>query len=838
MPTPDESPQPKLLSDDTAESLKAIARAQASQANTKLSLPEINKVAELIARMAPASDVPSIILKGMSRLPGRRLPPEAMQQDLNTLFKSMDQAVDGAVYGAFFAGPAAVIWAYQNLLKLAGKDLEESFPNGMWQFYVEYALREDTARHTNETTGFDAALRARNLQLTPADRATAWVMAAAVCLYNYNALIENEWRERVHCQTLWEINQNQPEAEQYARLYRKWETLRPYHLDPAVETSYPRYRRKKFDAFLEPELQKLSPRGRKDWQKRIAEAEKTDLPAYQRQMSILAYLAPTAYNETRTPIPLGKAHVGLIVRGHYYLIPVCEPETTHLISLKTARELVTAIFKNPAPRAGPALTGLAEIQRSAWPDLRQKLSRRLVHELDALRYAPILVNCDQRPRELPLAELRRVERGVGDHALTLIDTGASLVFDQSHIFFDGTWGAALAEILTDDAVDWAVHLHKKSPEQKERALAIKRLIGALTQQAAEGAPESAPHARALTFKMQPGDLAIIQTAPRRLPEAAAETDEVNAEAIQAQRKLLLRRNEKLKLTVNDLLVLYRAIHAATYQPEPQLLADLQTLAQQPHTRPAAEAALTALDPAKQVNPAMLIPVDGSQRYPRDRLHPMNYEVPLTDLKLLSRHAEVLNAMQVYQAEADNEKRRDLFAEFDRLHREYLANLVGFSEVLQKAKDITLRGENATTGTMKLLAHLPAPLQRLLQQVPGRFDVLNDIIQGREVFSNVGAVASTSSLVRFITAKEDSGKKDLAWGILTDATGLMRITLRDFRQHVGLLAAIGRQDLANSITRDYLEAYARGLNNYIRDLRRMALATPKSRLAVAQGQVTL
>jgi len=191
-------------------------------------------------------------------------------------------------------------------------------------------------------------------------------------------------------------------------------------------------------------------------------------------------------------------------------------------------------------------------------------------------------------------------------------------------------------------------------------------------------------------------------------------------------------------------------------------------------------------------------------------------------------------MQAYQAENDSEARRDLFADFDRQHREYLATLVGFSEVLQKAKEITLRGENATTGTMKLLAHLPAPLQRLLQQVPGRFDVLNDIIQGREVFSNVGAVASTSSLVRFLTAKDDSGKKDLAWGILTDTNGILRITLRDFRPHVGLLAVIGRQDLANWVTRDYLEAYAHGLNNYIRDLRRMALATPKSRLAVAQG----
>jgi hypothetical protein len=69
------------------------------------------------------------------------------------------------------------------------------------------------------------------------------------------------------------------------------------------------------------------------------------------------------------------------------------------------------------------------------------------------------------------------------------------------------------------------------------------------------------------------------------------------------------------------------------------------------------------------------------------------------------------------------------------------------------------------GSIKLLAYMPAPLQRLLDNIPGRFDVLNDIIKGREVFSNVGAVAKTSTLTRFITAKDDNDKKTLAWGVI-------------------------------------------------------------------------
>ena len=55
---------------------------------------------------------------------------------------------------------------------------------------------------------------------------------------------------------------------------------------------------------------------------------------------------------------------------------------------------------------------------------------------------------------------------------------------------------------------------------------------------------------------------------------------------------------------------------------------------------------------------------------------------------------------------------------------------------------------------------------------------------------------------------------------------MRIHLRDFRPHVAALLAIGRKDLANMITQDYLDAYAEGLNAYIQDLSRITLASQK------------
>lgn len=47
-------------------------------------------------------------------------------------------------------------------------------------------------------------------------------------------------------------------------------------------------------------------------------------------------------------------------------------------------------------------------------------------------------------------------------------------------------------------------------------------------------------------------------------------------------------------------------------------------------------------------------------------------------------------------------------------------------------------------------------RRLLDQVPGHFDGLNDIIKGCEVFSNGGAVVQGGILTRFIATKDTQG----------------------------------------------------------------------------------
>ncbi len=789
----------------TANDLRTIAHSQEIRDLSRLSLPEIDAVVDLTARIVPAGNVPGMILSGLARIPGQRLPAQTLHQHINILFKGVEQILDSAAYGAFFAGPAAVLWGYQNLLKLAGRNLDDSFPEGAWQFYVDYALREDTARHVNETHGFDSLLEQHGLNLSETDRLTAWVMAAISSLHQYDALLEIEWRERAATRILRELTAHLSDAAYYARLYRDWETQRPYRRDAeAARYDYPAYRRLKFEQFLAAPLAQLPETIRAEWQSRLAQAAQTELPAYQRQMSILAYLEPGPYGETRTPFALAQANIGLVYRGQYHLIPVCAPGTLNLLDADSARQQVAALQAlEPGPPAN--LTPFARMRRAAWPALRRKLSPDLLENLDALRFAPILLNFDPRPPHLRLTELRQAERGVGSHALTIFQTGKTFVFDQSHIFFDGILGAALAEILTNEALSWAVYL--------------------------SALPAARPAAKAAfsTLRLSPGpaDLALCAEQPAATPESGAETDRILLKPCLALRRSLRQRNSLLQLTVNDLLVLYRALHAARYQPSAGLVSALESFAVRGREQRAlVDSILQGLRDSRAVNPSMLIPLDASRQSPRERLYPLCVEVPLAELDLLGLHERVLAALSAYENASGD--RAAAYAAFDHLQRTYLASLAGFGVILNKWKDFASQGQSASVGAIKLLAHLPVSLQRLLDKVPERFEMLNNLLKGREVFSNIGAVAPTSTLTRFVTAKDDNEQKQLAWGILTDARGVMRVSLRDFRPHVAALRSFGRDDLAQQITRDYLESYADGFNRYIRELQRITIASRRTR----------
>lgn len=418
--------------------------------------------------------------------------------------------------------------------------------------------------------------------------------------------------------------------------------------------------------------------------------------------------------------------------------------------------------------------------------------------LDRLRFAPILINSDRHIEANSLSEIRLRERGVGDHPLTIFDTGNSFVFDQSHIFFDGAWGAALAEIMTNEALSWAVYLNMLSPAPKS---AIKLYDD-------------------LTFLSSTEVDPLLDAARLVLQEASAENDKVDVKACLALRRYFNQRSDLLKLTINDILVLYRAIHADTYQPSKMLQEELDSLGQ---TNPnILKLIREMLIVSANTNPSILIPVDASRHIPRERVYPLNIEVPLNDLNLLSLHAQTLQSLADYEASSKRDKK--LYEHFSEMQRQYLATLGGFGTILAKAKQIAVMGESASVGAIKLLAHLPPVLKQLLDKVPERYEKLNNIIKGTEVISNLGAVSKSSSLTRFMTAKDDNEQKQLTWGVMTDAKGTMKITLRDFRPYVAALQEIGRKDLADLIAQDYLDAYAMGLNRYIQEVTRIARAS--------------
>ena len=133
------------------------------------------------------------------------------------------------------------------------------------------------------------------------------------------------------------------------------------------------------------------------------------------------------------------------------------------------------------------------------------------------------------------------------------------------------------------------------------------------------------------------------------------------------------------------------------------------------------------------------------------------------------------------------------------------------------KRVALEGGSTTTATMKLMAHLPDSLVKFLDEIPRRIDILNEIIKGEEVFSNVGRVAAGSSLARFVSAKDDNENKTLVWAVLTDDNEVMHLSLRDFRPYVATLAKLNRLNLAEIIIGDYLDTFVIGFNQLVASL---------------------
>lgn len=783
----------------TADNLRSMAQSTVVRDVSQLSLPEVEAAIDIIAKMAPAGNVPGLILNGLVRSSDHRPAADIVQRDVNLLFKGVEAALDKAVYTAVFAGPAAILWGYQNLLKLAGKDTTASFPEGLWQFYTGYALREDTARHTCETNGLDEMLAHHtHITLSPGDRLTAWVMAAVTLLHQYPDLLRNEWRERVYLGVLEAVMADLPTAAQFTGLTEAWWAQRPFGrgADADPGHSYAQYRRLKFDQFLEPLLRELDLSRRQMWQQQVQLA-KQELAAYQQQLSILAALEPGHYGETRHTIPLTQAQVGLILQGRYYLLPVCTPGTANPIAVTTVRQLITALMNIPTAKSASYLMKIAGMQRAANGEMRRHANQTLRHSLEQLSHAPILINADGRSAARPLSEIRQAERGVGDHAITLFDTGQSAVFDCSHIFFDGMWATDVAEILTQEAMSWAIYLHSLP------------------------AATSGSIPKPLLFPFESADRRYIEQSPQTAVEVSAATDIIDVRLLQTTRQAFRQRHNLLDLTVYDFLILYRAMHALWYRPNPDIWAEINLLGQNRHMAAAARMAQSALATPTNPPPIQLL-LPASPLHPSDRIYPIVLEVPLQELNLLPLHEAASKALYNYQQGLGDPTA--LYEAFAEQRQAYLAALAGFGQVMRYVRQAAATGESASATSIKMHANLPGALQRLVENIPNRHEVLHDMVRGRDLFYMAGDIGQQRSLTRYNPPKDDSPKKELVWGMVMNGNGRLQLSLRDFRPHVAELSAAGQRHLAERITQDYLNTFARGFNDYLREVRRIALTS--------------
>ena len=74
---------------ETAESLQKVAKSLDLQRLTQLSLPEVEAVVDLVAKIIPAGNVPGMILSGLTRISGENVQPQKARQDINILFNEV-----------------------------------------------------------------------------------------------------------------------------------------------------------------------------------------------------------------------------------------------------------------------------------------------------------------------------------------------------------------------------------------------------------------------------------------------------------------------------------------------------------------------------------------------------------------------------------------------------------------------------------------------------------------------------------------------------------------------------------------------------------------------------
>lgn len=769
----------------TANNLRQLLAQHGGQDVSILAVPHQEELIEQVAQILPAGNVVNFVFNGIQLAKDREITPTHAHTHLNALLKGLNIMRDGALYPVMFGGPAALLAGYNMLLRLAGAKPEDFLPDGAWQFYVEFGLREDAARHSSETLGFHQA--AATLPQPPDELAqlTAWVLAAMWLVWNYHQLLSLIWEEQVRLTAL-------ETQTGLTTLHRTWQEVRPF-ATPEDEHSlgFIEYRRQKFEAFCQNHLNTVGLEQQRAFEAHWndpseQEKRKKALFAYVRQLSINASLDHSEYSDRRVPIKVENLHIAVFYRGQYFFLKLVDP--AHPASPSHISEQVKSIL-----HAEPQTSGL-DLLLAAAPRAQQKILRRKLNEeqqaaLQLLATAPVIINWDQADASQPLSKIRGGHRGIGGHALTLFRTERSMVFDFSHIYFDGPWAMAVAEIITNEAIN-----------QLRRHKLAAVLVNTLTSP------------KRVHFTDAPAIQQALDKTSAPINDLSAETQIAIAPLHEMRKTIIQRTRPRIQLTINDLLVLYRTIFNPCYQPSATLRTTINTLLNAPDkaARQLARDVIAMLKANRSANPSLLIPISAERVDPKERIFPLPFRSPFPDFA--NQHHQLLRMIQ-----PGGEVRPEDKTAFNKMRANYLGTLNAFSILMRRYRDYAISGQSMSTMAIRLIAGLPDAMQRFADGIPGRFAFINEAIKGEEVFSNVGQVVPGSSLSRFTSAKDDNDKKVLVWGIMTDNNGQLCVSLRDFRPPVLALVRAGYREQAQQITQDFVEGYATGLERFAREI---------------------
>lgn len=778
----DEQQQVLQVTQMTATNLRKLVADTTRHKDTAshISVPEREELIELISQILPAGNVVGFIFSGIMNVKDREIPPGEGRTHFNSLFKGLSIVRNNAFYRMMFAGPATVLVGYNMLLRLAGGQPDDFLPEGAWQFYVEFGLREDAARHSNETLGFQQAAAQLHPPATEAQELTSWVLASMWLLRDYDYLIATLWEEHTRLTVI-------EETTGLPNLHRTWGRLRPFS-SATQGVSIPAYRRQRFDLFCEEQLRSVGTIQRRhfdeNWRAPENQAWRQQaVRTYQQQLSIRSHLEAGEYSEKRVPIRNSDMSIGIIINGNYHLIPFIDPVNPTAFAL--AQTQVEAILRGKHSASDLDLT-LTNTPRASQAELRKLLDKTQQQSLSELRKAPIFINWDKHNSNQPLTYIRQTHRGIGDHPITLFRTESSMVFDFSHIYFDGAWAMEVAEMLTNEAIT-----------QLRRRDSGNNITG-----------------HTIPFSITLNESGKFQRAAGKITTpvnfVSAEAKMPITPVVQIRKLLVSRTKPTVHLTVNDLLVLYRTIFNQRYQPSPILEKSLTALRRQPGGEVLVRAVKEMLTNMRDVNPSLMIPIEASRVNPRDRIFPSTFRSPFPDFH--QKHNDLLSLRKSIIDKREHKAAAQQF--FVNTRAEYLSTLQTFGMVMRKYREIAASGQSMSTTAIRLIAGLPGAMQKVVDGLPGHFSFINEAIKGEEVFSNVGQVTPGSSISRFSSAKDDNDKKILVWGVMTDNDNMLKISLRDFRIPIIALVRAGHQNIAQEITEDFVSSFMTGFKTFI------------------------